>query len=135
MHKALAPRGSFQNERADQIVWDTLYESAKTVANTVGIEAAMPRIVNRQANRANHQAQNTSEYWQRSLFPFIDHLTTELTDRIVTAEERFLAGYLVPHKLRECSQEVTDRIYNEYSQDLPQGHDNFTLEVNRRKTR
>lgn len=42
---------------------DILYEVAMTLADSVGVEPAMPRICGRQTRRENTQATTASEYY------------------------------------------------------------------------
>ncbi|WAR21001.1 hypothetical protein MAR_014975 [Mya arenaria] len=116
----------FQNERADPNVWEALFQSAKDIAAEFEIEPSMPRLAQRQRNRANPPANDPQQYWQRALyFPFLDHLCQELSDRLIVAEERFRAQYLIPSKLNLCTDGMVDLIFAGYSVDLPQGNQSF----------
>ncbi|WAR31271.1 P52K-like protein [Mya arenaria] len=126
----------FQNERADPNVWEALFQSAKDIAAEFEIEPSMPRLAQRQRNRANPPANDPQQYWQRALyFPFLDHLCQELSDRLIVAEERFRAQYLIPSKLNLCTDGMVDLIFAGYSVDLPQGNQSFHNEVRRWKAR
>ncbi|WAR31752.1 P52K-like protein [Mya arenaria] len=126
----------FQNERADPNVWEALFQSAKDIAAEFEIEPSMPRLAQRQRNRANPPANDPQQYWQRALyFPFLDHLCQELSDRLIVAEERFRAQYLIPSKLNLCTDGMVDLIFAGYSMDLPQGNQSFHNEVRRWKAR
>ncbi|KAJ8317583.1 hypothetical protein KUTeg_005487 [Tegillarca granosa] len=85
----------FMNERADDNVWDTLYNTAVEMAAEFDIEPVVPRQVRRQQNRANYQMVDPKQYWKVSLyFVFLDHLIGELQSRLIDSEGRFLTPLL-----------------------------------------
>lgn len=51
-------------------------------------------------------------------FPFLDHLIQELTNRLVTNENRFYVQYLIPKKLSGLTRELTEKLYETFSDDL-----------------
>ena len=58
------------------------FEEATSMAQSVGTDPSMPRIVATQRNRANAPAQTPSQYYQRSLsIPFLDHLCSQISLR------------------------------------------------------
>eukprot|EP00112_Aurelia_sp_Birch-Aquarium-sp1_P023908 Seg732.10 transcript_id=Seg732.10/GoldUCD/mRNA.D3Y31 product="52 kDa repressor of the inhibitor of the protein kinase" protein_id=Seg732.10/GoldUCD/D3Y31 len=58
------------------------FEEATSMAQSVGTDPSMPRIVARQMNRSNAPAQTPSQYYQRSLsIPFLDHLCSQISLR------------------------------------------------------
>lgn len=87
----------FQNERNDETVWADLYQKAVDLATDVGVQPSVPRNVGRQRNRPNAPADTPSTFWRVNMYlPFMDHLTTELSDRLLQANDRYLAQRLIP---------------------------------------
>lgn len=66
---------------ADRIMQEILDE-AEVVAENLGIDLELPRIVGRQQHRSNQPSSNPVEYWKRSLLiPYYDSLINSLDDR------------------------------------------------------
>ena len=127
---------TFRAERADDAVWDGLYDKAVAMAEDQGVEPSKPRTARRQQHRGNVPADSVSEYWKRALFyPFLDHLVVELEDRLVSSNERFKAQYLIPNLLPELSRDHEDSIFQEYESDLSGDREAFRNEVSRWKVR
>lgn len=100
--EAKTQRVMLQNERNDITVWEELYYKAVNIARTVGVEPSMPRNNGRQRNRPNVPANTPSEFWRLNMYlPFIDHLITDLSDRLLQANERYLAQKLIPSQVIE----------------------------------
>ena len=60
----------------------TWYAEAITLSMKVNVDETKPRTCNRQSNRPNQPAENTSDYFKRSVtIPFIDHLINQLDIR------------------------------------------------------
>jgi hypothetical protein len=60
----------------------------------------MARNVGRQQHRANAPSITVSEFWRVNMYyPFIDHLLTELNDRILQCGDRFEAQWLIPSQV------------------------------------
>ena len=77
-------------ERDDPSVWKELYERGKQLTADVDIEPRIPRTAGRQQHRVNIPAETPEMYWQRAVyFPLVDHLVQELTDRLLSQEDRF----------------------------------------------
>ncbi|KAJ8317225.1 hypothetical protein KUTeg_005129 [Tegillarca granosa] len=109
----------FMNERANDNVWDTLYNTAPEMAAEFDIEPVVPRQVRRQQNRANYQMVDPKQYWKVSLyFVFLDHLIGELQSRLIDSEGRFLGELLLPSRLQDLSDLTTTAIYDAFSADL-----------------
>ncbi|XP_053398293.1 zinc finger MYM-type protein 1-like [Mercenaria mercenaria] len=90
-----------QNDRACEDVWDTLYDKAVMIAADVGVEPSMARNVGRQQNRANAPAQTISAFWKVNMYlPFLDHMLTELNDRLMQANDRFKVQWLIPSQVK-----------------------------------
>lgn len=123
------------NERNDDQVWEALYTEACEMAAEFEIEPSTPRVVGRQRNRANHPAQTSKDYWRVSLYlTFLDHLVSEISNRVLSNEERFLASYLGPKRHQSLSPEIINRIFAAFESDIGQFKD-FADEVDRWKAR
>lgn len=51
--------------------------------------------------------------------PFVDHLTTELSDRLLKVEDRLTAQYLIPSNVGLLSDDTLASIYGTFMTDLP----------------
>lgn len=61
---------------------EDLLNDVQVTAEKIDVELQIPRIVQRQTNRANHPSTNATEYWKRSLLiPYLDSLKSSLEDR------------------------------------------------------
>ncbi|XP_068675681.1 52 kDa repressor of the inhibitor of the protein kinase-like [Montipora foliosa] len=122
-------------ERDDPSVWKELYERGKQLADDVDIEPRIPRTAGRQQHRVNIPAETPGMYWQRAVyFPLVDHLVQELTDRLLSQEDRFLGQYLVPAKLNAFNSGVQGKLYETYKTDLSEKKD-FDNEILRWQTK
>ena len=54
--------------RTGRSVWDSLFDMAVSIADQFEILPIIPRRTGRQINRADHPADNPSQYWQRSMY-------------------------------------------------------------------
>ena len=123
------------DERNDDQVWDALYTRACDIASEFDIEPCTPRVVGRQRNRANHPARNPKDYWCVSLYlVFLDHLVSEISNRVISNEERFLASYLSPVKHQSLTPDIVDGVFAAYAIDLGR-IDEFIDEIDRWKIR
>ena len=62
------------SERNHQTVWNSLFDMAVSIADQFEIIPTIPRRTGRQINRAGHLADNSSQFWQRSMYyPFLDY--------------------------------------------------------------
>ena len=126
----------YREERQDESVWDALFETAEEIGREFDIQPSMPRLAQRARHRANPPANYPSQYWQRALYyPFIDHISTELHDRLLGLHQRYLAQYLIPTKLHTCTEDSVHSIYVEYASDIPLDEQGFRNEVARWKCR
>jgi len=108
-----------ENERNDPAVWDALYECAVDIAALVDVGPSFPRLAQRQRHRPNVEATDTSTYWRQNMYlPFVDHLLSELDLRLLNAQSRYSAQYLIPKKLIHITDEMVDTIFATYSGDL-----------------
>jgi hypothetical protein len=89
-----------QDERADDLVWDALFEKAVNLAGDVGVDPSMPRHYGRHRNIPNAPADTPSQYWRTNMYlPFVDHLLAELDMRLLQGHARYTAQYLIPIKV------------------------------------
>ncbi|XP_060085129.1 zinc finger MYM-type protein 1-like [Ylistrum balloti] len=127
-----------RNERADDTVWDALYDEAVTIAAEFYITPSTLRRAGIQRQRANPVVNNTKDYWKVTLYlAFLDHLITELEIRLVDSEGRFKGEALLPEKLdTHLNAEMIQAIYdaNTYDADLTDP-DTFRQEIERWKAR
>ena len=117
-----------ENERNDPAVWDALYECAVDIAALVDVGPAFPRLAQRQRHRPNVEATDAS-------ITFVDHLFSELDLRLLNAEPRYSAQYLIPKKLIHITDELVDTIFATYNGDLDVTSIMFHREIERWKTR
>ncbi|XP_060782672.1 52 kDa repressor of the inhibitor of the protein kinase-like [Neoarius graeffei] len=97
-----------------------LWEQGCALADKLDVNPMIPRIVRMQTKRSNTPAATPEEYWRLNLFlPFIDHLITEVTDRICLALLRLNAQYLLPDKLSALSDTLWHDIKEEYKDLMP----------------
>lgn len=114
-------------ERNDPEVWNSLYDSAVELAATVNTEPSMPSYRGAQRNRPNAPAQTPSEYWKLNMYlPFFDHLITELSTRLLTAEPRY-----VPQNIAQLILAVGDEIFDAYANDAHVTIEEFLSEIRR----
>ena len=118
-------------------MWDELFAEATAAAAEFDLVPSTPRLAGRQKHRPNVPADDPKQYWQRALYyPLLDHLIRELEDRLLSPEERFLAQYLIPHKQEGLTDEIRNRLYEAYKDDLPAADQGvFNGEITRWKTR
>ncbi|XP_035668943.1 52 kDa repressor of the inhibitor of the protein kinase-like [Branchiostoma floridae] len=110
-----------------------IFEQSQRMAEKVGSAPEMPRIAVRQQHRANAMAASPREYYQRNVvIPFLDHITTSLSDRFAASAKiaTSLIG-LVPTIV--CSRDVRlEDAVAQYEADLP-SPELFPMELNRWK--
>ena len=69
--------------------------------------------------RPNVEAENHSQYWKWSLYlPFLDHLTTELTEKLVALLSGFQAQYLIPTNLPGLDGAWDEDMYHHYGHNM-----------------
>lgn len=126
-----------QDKRDNDTEWDSIYDRAVAIGNSVEVVPAIPRGAARQQHRVNVPAANPSQYWKRALFlPFIDHLLQELRDRLIKNEDRFLAQHIVPSMIVGLTDDATNTIFDTFKSDFAETTiDDFKLEVRRWKAR
>ncbi len=107
-----------QSKRNDtEASFTPIFKKAATYAKDhYDITPSKPRTTGRQTQRANAPAETPQEYWRINAYiPFIDHLITELRERMVLALPRLKAEYLMPHRIQDLEPEIWDEIKAEYS--------------------
>jgi len=124
-----------QEERNDPLVWNSLFETAVSIASDFEIDPSIPRRAGRQQHRANYAINDPKDYWRVSLYNvFADHLVQQMEERLLKNEGRFDAANLLPPKLAGLNDKVHN-IYTAYSADLNVTEDEFRDEAKRWKTR
>lgn len=120
------------DERADQYVWDALYDKAVNVSADFNIQPSMPRRAGRQQHRANPDVQTVSDYYRVTLYNvFLDHLVQEMETRILGNEDRYCAQHLLPSKLADLRENMLPTIYAAFAPDLLQTYETFKSEIAR----
>ncbi|KAJ8314827.1 LOW QUALITY PROTEIN: hypothetical protein KUTeg_006977 [Tegillarca granosa] len=123
-----------RQERADESVWDELYQSAVDIGQPLNIQESMPRRVGRQCHRDNHPVDTPKQYWRVATYlPFIDHMKQELESRLLSPEDRFNGQYLLPRVVNNITQEQIVAIYETYKDDMNVSLDVFKAEILRWK--
>ncbi|WAR25271.1 hypothetical protein MAR_010975, partial [Mya arenaria] len=90
------------------------------MAAAVDVQPTKPRTAARQQHRQNAPAESFSDYWRRNmLLPFLDHITTELSDRLLNAEDRLNAQFLIPSNLEHLTDDKVEALYHTLQSDLP----------------
>ncbi|MBV2113370.1 MAG: DUF4371 domain-containing protein [Candidatus Thiodiazotropha sp. (ex Ctena orbiculata)] len=113
---AVSLRDVLLQKRDDATYFDEIWEEATTLANQQNIGVDRPRIVGRQQHRNNIAAPTVKEYWRLNLFlPFMDHLRTELEDRLCIPHPRLKAQYLLSNKIVHLTQAMWNDIKAEYA--------------------
>jgi hypothetical protein len=127
-----------RQERADDTVWETLYDRATEIAAANEIAPSSPGRTGRQAHRSNTPGDTPSVYWKRVHYlEFIDQYSSDLEQRLVTPRPQFLAQYLIPALHSKLTDDIVARILTAFENDLPDGVDleHFKREVARWKMR
>ena len=74
-------------------------EKAIEIASDYDIDPSWPRTTGRQQHHNNFPADTPSTYWKRAIyFPFLDHLVTEVNEKLVVPLPDFQAQLLIPGK-------------------------------------
>ncbi|XP_053381948.1 52 kDa repressor of the inhibitor of the protein kinase-like [Mercenaria mercenaria] len=108
--------GLLAERRNDIGYFGGLWEKAVALATAHDINVCQPRVAARQQHRNNIAAETPKEYWRLNMFvPFMDHLLSQLHDRLCLSTTRLNAQYLLPTKLRQLSPEMWADIKQEYS--------------------
>ena len=92
----------FKNRRKKDDVqyYDEIWDAAITLANQQNVAVDRLRTAGRQQHRNNVPAPTVKDYWRLSLFlPFMDHLRTELENRLWIPHPPLKAQYLTSNKI------------------------------------
>ena len=118
-----------RQERANDTVWETIYNRATEIAGANEIAPSLPRRTGREAHRSITPGDATSVYWKRALhLEFIDQYSSDLEHRLVTPRPQFLAQYLIPVLHSKLTDDIVARILTAFENDLPDGVDLEDLE-------
>ena len=84
------------------------------------MEPSIPRTTRRQLqHRVNVPATNPESYWQTATYLLvIAPLIQEMNHRLLSQEDCFLGQYRLPTKLQGLSNDVQDKMYAAYKNDL-----------------
>ena len=115
---------------------NAIYNRAVDLAALVEIQPSQPRRALHQQQRPNAAAANPSDFWKRNMYlPFIDHLVTELENRLLQGSDRFKAQFLLPSKVANLTDDNARDIYAAFQPDLPDDEMTFVREARRWKVR
>ena len=91
---------SFLNaERNDNAVLEALMEKGIEIASDYSIDRSWPRTAGKQQHHNNVPADTPSAYWKRAMYlPFLDHLVTEVNEKLMVPLPDFQAQLLIPGK-------------------------------------
>lgn len=89
-------------------ITDEVLRDATVFAETIGLEediTSLPRIFGKQCHRNTHPAENSSQYWRRSLIiPYLDSIMSSLDNRFSDENNvSFSLFYLHPAKMQIMS--------------------------------
>ena len=103
--------------------WEKLYQHAVAIAEKHDVPVIRPRLAGRQQHRVNVPSNSVSDYYKRGLyFPFLDHLLSELNDRLIKPGPLFRISCLLPRNVGKWSPAATtvDEIFTPYDADIPE---------------
>ncbi|XP_056135090.1 52 kDa repressor of the inhibitor of the protein kinase-like [Lampris incognitus] len=113
--------------KRDDSTYRGMWETACCLAASVGVSPAVPRVA--QSRGPSTPAASPEEYWRSNVFlPFVDHVATEVRDRVCLALPRLKAQYLLPDKLPLLTDGLWRDIKEEYG-DLMPGVDAADVEL------
>ena len=86
-------------ERNDNAVLEALMEKGIEIASDYSIDRSWPRTAGKQQHHNNVPADTPSAYWKRAMYlPFLDHLVTEVNEKLMVPLPDFQAQLLIPGK-------------------------------------
>jgi len=125
---------TLQAQRTSDELWETLYEKAVSLAATMDVSPSMPRG-GPQRNRPNAPSITPSDFWRVNMFyPFIDHMVTEITSRLLSSSDRFVVQSLMPSNVKTIDDSTVKAIFDACGSDLTD-YDSFSREIQRWVTR
>lgn len=105
-----------RSQRSDGSTFKKLYENAVQLASEMDVDVKQPRTIGRQRHRANAPATTTFEYFEVNLHnTFLDHLITQLNDRLCGSISRVRAEMLLPQNLAKISHADCQHIKTAYN--------------------
>lgn len=127
---ALSIHGLLGEKRSSIDYFNQLWQKSVELADQQNIPVGRPRVAARQVHRNNIPADTLEDYWRLNLYlPFMDHLLTELEDRLCNALPRMKAQYLLSHKIAQLTPEIMEDIRNEYANFIDMDELDTELEV------
>lgn len=101
--------------------FQALWDKACQLADDLDIKVGMPRQAKRQGHRSNVPSVSPEQYWRLNLFyPFLDHLLSELRDRLCTPQPRLAAQLLLPPNIKDLTTTAWEGIKEEFIPVIPQ---------------
>ena len=106
--------------KRDDNTYQKLWTSACQLGEVHDVVPSAPRIARRQQHRANTPAESPFEYWRLNVFlPFIDHLISQLVDRLLKPLPRMKAQLILPKFVNSLGTADWEDIKKEYGPLLP----------------
>lgn len=121
-------KSSLERNRSEiDVFHDRVYDAVLVLAQSVGIDESSPRISSRQQHRQNVPADNTKEYYKRTLtIPILDHLISELDERfdadsslVVVEFMELLPSTIIGHDQSHLQLSKLTNLVSCYENDLP----------------
>ena len=111
---------SLLHVKRDDDTYRKLWKSACQLGEEYNVVPSAPRIVRRQQHRANTPAESACEYWRLKVFlTFIDHLISQLEDRLLKPLPRLKAQLILPKYVDSLGTADWEDIKQEYGPLLP----------------
>lgn len=109
----------FQKKREDD-TYDCVWTKACEFATNVDVSPKAPRTTPRQTQRSNTPAHTPMDYWRLNVYlPFLDHIITQLSDRLCKPLPRLCAQYILPDFIDRLTADIWQNIKEEYEPLLP----------------
>ncbi|KAJ8320555.1 hypothetical protein KUTeg_002142, partial [Tegillarca granosa] len=104
------------SKREDVSFYDKVWHEATSLADANEITVDKPRTAARQIHRTNVHAETAKEYWRLNVFnEFVDHLKTQLQERLCDSRPRLKAQYLLSHKINLLTNDMWQDIKECYN--------------------
>ena len=92
----------FRDERADDNVYQALYDEAVELGAGVDVLPSKPRCAGRQMHRNDVEADSQCHYWKFALYNvFVDNIVEELEDRFIFSKPTSTAQLSIPTNLQK----------------------------------
>ena len=107
--------------RNSESEFDRIFAMAESMAQVAGTAIEIPRRCGRQTKRNNVPAENSKEYFRRSVYlPFADLMLQQLNLRFNTLSKQALQGiYLIPSNIDQLTDDIVNNLLECYNSDLP----------------